>query len=77
LQPDGTPDDEHDDLRLSSGSPAANNGVTLPDSLDEMDPLSLSWIPEFARPKPDMGCYGIFGVPLAVGVERRRRFPKP
>jgi len=77
-QSGGTPDDEHDDLRLSDSSPARMHGIQLPDDLDDMDPLSLSWIPEFLRPKkPDIGCYGVFAQPLAVGVAGRRRFPRP
>jgi len=73
---DGTLDDEHDDLRLTDGNPH-HQAVQLPDDLDEMDPLSLSWIPEFARPKQDMGCYGYFAAPLAVGVNGRHRYPPP
>ncbi|TCM49004.1 hypothetical protein [Kribbella sp. VKM Ac-2568] len=76
-QPVGTSDEDHDDLRLSEGSPGQKHGVTLPDSLDELDPLSMSWLPDFARPLPDMGCYGNLGQPLAVGVDSRRRFPNP
>jgi hypothetical protein len=64
FQFDGTPDDEHDDLRLTDGNPD-HNAIQLPDELDDMDPLSLSWIPEFLRPKQHMGCYGYFGVPIA------------
>jgi hypothetical protein len=58
----------NDDLRLSIDSPARNAGVELAHPLDDLDT-------EPTAPDPDIGCFPYGAVPLAVGVNARRRFP--
>jgi hypothetical protein len=73
IAPDGSPSSD-DDLRLSTGSPAAQAGLHLdgpPTGI--VDPLATP-----SGPQPDLGCYppGPDSPALEVGVDSRRKFPQ-